>query len=132
MATDDDIRRQSREQLAAATAYQVSEGDEWLISIISRIAKAPGPYVGSKTTSDLSTYLTGYRMARIDAGLASDIGVLSAFSCWILGTGSTPPTLWLAMQEYPDGDKVETFFRLFDAYIRERGRPSGLGLKAKA
>lgn len=102
----------------------------WLLPVLAVIRQRPGMYLGGERIELLDCYLRGYGQARADVGVArmdsEDEELLDAFSSWLARkTRVRAQGLrhWSLLVPRVDrgARNVNTFFKHFDEFLRERG-----------
>jgi len=103
--------------------------DPWLLKLLAVAKTRPAMWVpGPETVRNLETYLIGYRQAREDLGMpefgAGEEDLLEDFTQWLAKRLRSEKQLCWAgfIDEVDPGPKnVQSFFRLFVEFLRERG-----------
>jgi hypothetical protein len=112
----------------------VSPDDPWLLPFLRTMSLRPAAYLYAQTVLVLDVYIHAYKRARVDLGVPGygrgEENLLSDFSEWLeakLGLHDTRGWVWLIERTDPSPTNVQTFIRLFDAFLKESaGLPKGL------
>lgn len=113
----------------------------WLLDLLSLIRGRPGMYLGSEEVRTLSTFLLGYRAARVDLGAPEtteeEEALFTAFTPWLKEKFAdnrnvswetiiedqflrAPTTTEARRQRSPTDGSAKLFFALFEEYLATR------------
>jgi hypothetical protein len=105
-----------------------SPNDPWLLAFLKRVSARPGMFLGDENVKTLSTFIQGYRQARIDLGVpelgTAESSLLDEFEKWLADKlGDTRDVAWptLIATEDPSERNTQTFFSRFEEFLQERG-----------
>jgi hypothetical protein len=107
----------------------LKQDDNWLLNCIALIKRAPGVWVPTKSTRELSLFLLGYMKARHDLGASeygtNETGLLDLFQEWLARKADLPPRVgWAHCVEQFDAtpENIGTFVSLFEEFLATIGR----------
>lgn len=106
-----------------------SAAEPWLLPFLAQIRPRPGMYLGHESARLLWHYLSGYAQARADLGLPiygrGEPDHLTRFREWLAerhGYGGTTMGWYDMIEDLdPSERNLKTFFREFEAYLRDAG-----------
>jgi hypothetical protein len=106
--------------------------EPWLLRLVELVRERPAMYFGDNRVSTFATWINGYCSAREDLGFppfaAEEADLLEGFTYWLaVKYNTTISCRWDGIIEHvvDHGDRnIQTFFRLFDEYLKLRNATS--------
>ncbi len=104
--------------------------------LLHTLREQNGAMLGRKSAEVLSAFLTGYALARKEAGCTADEAFLDSFNTWVArrfkNEGGQGWAKLIAFYSSGEPDEWNLFWKLHDAYTERhlKKRPAAVGAKS--